>query len=380
MAAGKLRILLVGNYPPDRQESMQRFTDVFVRHLPDHGFTVDCVRPQVHWNRREGTSGKGKWLGYADKFMRFPGELRKQIAATKPDVVHVCDHSNAMYLRHVPAGRRLVTCHDLLAVRSALGEIPQNPTRFTGRMLQSWIRRSLSDADRIVADSHATSGDVGRLTAVGASRLSVVHVGLNYPYRRRSTDEIAAVRKRLGIPATFLLHVGGNQWYKNRPGVLRIVSKALATESSPPALVMAGKAPTPDLTALAAELNLPVVWVTDCDNDTLECLYSGAELLLFPSLLEGFGWPIAEAMACGTAVLTSRRASMTEVGGELAYYVDPDDEAGAATVLANALSDPDRGRRAAAGVEWVRQFSTERMLEQYAAIYRSMAEAAAKNP
>lgn len=378
MSAGKLRILLVGNYAPDRQESMQRFTDVFARHLPDHGFTVDCIRPQVHWNRQEGTSGKGKWLGYADKFLRFPKELRRHIAATGPDVVHVCDHSNAMYLRHAPKGRRLATCHDLLAVRSALGEIPQNPTRFTGRLLQSWIRRSLSDADRIVADSHATRSDVERLTPVGASRLSVVHVGLNYPYRRRSSGEIAEVTKHLGIPARFLLHVGGNQWYKNRPGVLRIVSKALAKNPSPPTLVMAGKAPTPELTALAAELKLPVVWVTDCDNTALECLYSGAELLLFPSLLEGFGWPIAEAMACGTAVLTSRRASMTEVGGELAYYVDPDDEAGAATVLSNALIDPDRSRRASAGVGWVRQFSTDRMLEQYAAIYRSMAESAAK--
>lgn len=355
---------------------MQRFTDVFAHHLAGQGFEVGSLRPEVHWNRREGTTGQGKWLGYADKFIRFPKLLRRHIADSKPDVVHVCDHSNAMYLRQAPTGRRLVTCHDLLAVRSALGEIPRNPTRFTGRLLQSWIRRSLGAADRIVADSHATRADVARLASVGPNRLSVVHVGLNYPYRRRSSEEIAEVRTRLGIPGRFLLHVGGNQWYKNRSGVLRIVAGARNSGSAPPALVMAGKAPTPELESLSAQLGLPVIWVKDCDNSTLECLYSGTELLLFPSLLEGFGWPIAEAMACGTAVLTSRRASMTEVGGDLAYYVDPDDEAGASAVLAKALVDPDRSRRAAEGVAWVRQFSTERMLEQYAVIYRSMALAA----
>ncbi len=376
MSASRLRILLVGNYPPDRQESMQRFTDVFTRHLNGHGFDVGSLHPEVHWNRREGTTGKGKWLGYVDKFIRFPKLLRRHIADLKPDIIHVCDHSNAMYLRQAPIGRRLLTCHDLLAVRSALGEIPQNPTRFTGRLLQSWIRRSLGAADRIVADSHATSADVARLISVGPNRLSVVHVGLNYPYRRRSSGEIADVRTRLGIPERFLLHVGGNQWYKNRPGVLRMVAGARSPGSAPPALVMAGKAPTRELESLSVELGLPVIWVTDCDNATLECLYSGTQLLLFPSLLEGFGWPIAEAMACGTAVLTSRRASMTEVGGDLAYYVDPDDEAGASSLLAKALVDSDRSRRAAEGVAWVRQFSTERMLEQYAAIYRSMAQSA----
>ena len=371
-----LRILLVGNYPPDRQESMQRFADVFLRGLPPVGVKVELIRPEIVWNRRAGSPGIAKWLGYADKYLAFPKRLRRHIAASRPDVVHVCDHSNSMYLRSAPAGRRLITCHDLLAVRSALGEIPQNPTRFTGRLLQSWIRRSLSDADQIVADSHATRADVARLTNIAPDRLSVVHVGLNHPYRRRSPEEVAGVRRRLGIPGAFLLHVGGNQWYKNRPGVLRIVAGARGTDRDPPTLVMAGKAPTPELESLAARLDIPVIWVADCDNATLECLYSGAEMLLFPSLLEGFGWPIAEAMACGTAVLTSRRASMTEVGGDLAYYVDPDAEADASAVLTKALADPDRGRRATDGVEWVRQFSTERMLSEYAAIYRAMAAAA----
>ena len=126
-----LRILLVGNYPPDRQESMQRFADVFLRGLPPVGVKVELIRPEIVWNRRAGSPGIAKWLGYADKYLAFPKRLRRHIAASRPDVVHVCDHSNSMYLRSAPAGRRLITCHDLLAVRSALGEIPQNPTRFT---------------------------------------------------------------------------------------------------------------------------------------------------------------------------------------------------------------------------------------------------------
>ena len=374
-----LRILLVGNYPPDRQESMQRFADVFLRGLPPVGVKVELIRPEIVWNRRAGSPGIAKWLGYVDKYLAFPKRLRRHIAASRPDVVHVCDHSNSMYLRSAPAGRRLITCHDLLAVRSALGEIPQNPTRFTGRKLQTWIQSALAGADLIVADSHATGMDVERLIALPPSRLSVVHVGLNHPYRRRTDPEISTALERNGVQRPYLFHVGGNQWYKNRPGVLRIVAGALASMEAKPMLVMAGKAPTPELRSLENRLGLGVHWIKDCDNDTLECLYSGASMLVFPSLLEGFGWPIAEAMACGTPVLTSRRASMTEVGGDLAYYVDPADERGASAILASALDDPDLPRRAAAGPEWVRQFSPSRMLEQYVALYRRLASAAPQN-
>src|SRR5207249_4046572 len=92
--------------------------------------------------------GLGKWLGYLDKFFVFPQELTKQLHSLNgtPAVVHICDHSNAFYtkfLAHIP---HVVTCNDLLAIRSARGEFPENRTRWTGRQLQKIIIKGLNRA------------------------------------------------------------------------------------------------------------------------------------------------------------------------------------------------------------------------------------------
>jgi glycosyltransferase involved in cell wall biosynthesis len=109
------------------------------------------------------------------------------------------------------------------------------------------------------------------------------------------------------------------------------------------------------------------------DNAALAALYTGAELLLFPSLAEGFGWPIIEAQACGCRVLATGRAPMTEVGGNAAFYLaDPNDaEAGAARVMEMLAQDEDaRGKAVEAGIANAARFSTRRMIDEYAALYR----------
>src|SRR5262249_10073651 len=130
-----MRVLLVSNYRNDRQESMLRFATALADGLRSLNIEVDLIRPEPWFGRlRSGARGVAKWLGYLDKFLLFPPRLRR-LAATA-DVVHICDHSNAMYVRHVTHRPLLVTCNDLLAVRSALGEFPRHRTGWTGRMLQ----------------------------------------------------------------------------------------------------------------------------------------------------------------------------------------------------------------------------------------------------
>jgi glycosyltransferase involved in cell wall biosynthesis len=111
------------------------------------------------------------------------------------------------------------------------------------------------------------------------------------------------------------------------------------------------------------------------DNQTLAALYSGAELLLFPSLEEGFGWPIIEAQACGCRVLTTAKEPMTEVGGAAALYLaDPNDAAAGAAEVEMLLTRGDSARAATvrAGIENAARFSTERMIREYLAIYREV--------
>ncbi len=373
-----MKIVLVGNYAQDRQESMLRFAAVLESGLARAGVAVEMIRPEPLFGRlRPSAGGFGKWLGYLDKFVVFPFVLRKKIANRGGVVVHICDHSNAPYTRHLRRVPHIVTCNDLLAIRSALGEFPQNPTGWTGRMLQRWIANGLRRANRIACISEATRRDLLRVLRIDERRATVIHMGQNHPYRPMPRDEAAMRLEKLcdGLPSRrFILHVGGNQFYKNRLGVLRIHARLRAMRSDAPALVLVGPPVAGEMKALLAE---DVIVLSDVGNEDLCALYSAAELLLFPSIAEGFGWPIAEAMACGCRVVTTGCAPMTEVGGDAAIYLNPVDESegwtGHAAASVSQTLDQDAGRRDAlirAGLEQARKFATDGMIEKYLILYR----------
>ena len=371
-------MLLVSNYAYGRQESMLRFAAALSEGLGAAGVEVNLVRPEPFFGRfKPGGNGLGKWLGYLDKFLLFPSRLRRLAAAA--DLVHICDHSNSMYVRHVVRRPHLVTCNDMLAIRSAQGEFAQNRTGWSGRILQRWILAGLRQARRLTCISAATRRDVLRLTGHPAEVVSVTYMGQNFPYapvaevvkaaaqRRRGGAFDPAVFTRFGVPAEpYLLHVGGGQWYKNRPGVLAIHA-ALRERLGPraPRLLLVG----PPCEAPGVETR------SEVDNAALAALYSGAEMLLFPSLEEGFGWPIIEAQACGCPVLTTARDPMTEVGGDAAFYlVDPNDAMAGAVAVEKILAQEETERTGVvrAGIENAARFSTGRMISEYLAIYREV--------
>ena len=320
---------------------MQRFAAFMAQGLKEAGHEVRLVRPRsVVGQLWPSGHGVGKWLGYVDKFRLFSPVLRS--AAKKVDVVHICDHSNAFYTRHLQLVPHVVTCHDLLAVRSALGEIPRNPTRWTGRELQRIILKGLTRAQHIACVSDATRSDLLRLAGVSEQRVSRVYNSLNYPYSPMARCEAEKRLSKLSVNPSqpFILHVGGNQWYKNRLGVLRIFSvlRKLSTGQALK-LVMVGQPWTTEMRQFISEnrmsdltLELPGV-----ANEDLRALYSTATMMLFPSLQEGFGWPIVEAQACGCPVATSNSSPMNEVGGEAAIYIDPENPGSAASILNRAL-------------------------------------------
>jgi glycosyltransferase involved in cell wall biosynthesis len=115
----------------------------------------------------------------------------------------------------------------------------------------------------------------------------------------------------------------------------------------------------------------------DCDNEDLRALYSAADALLFPSLAEGFGWPIAEAQACGCPVVTSARAPMNDVGGKAAIYIDPRDSATAARTLRDLLweSGADKAARKQKSLANAARFSADRMIDRYIEEYARVAAA-----
>lgn len=370
-----MKVLLVGNYLGARQESMQRFAEMLRGALVEAGHEVRLTRPPLILGRfLSSDRGIGKWVGYLDRFLIYP--LLLVFYAQWADVVHICDQANSVYIPRLHRKPQIITCHDVLAIRSALGEIAEAPTGWTGRILQRWITRTLRTARVVACVSEQTSTEVKRVVGLDGSRLKVVPNALNYPYKPMVKNEAVALLRQMGIDTSipFLLHVGGNQWYKNRLGVLRIFSEIRHIYGQEIRLIMVGKSWTVEMRRVACDLGLVrcVIALNNVSNSRLCALYSVAQMLLFPSLQEGYGWPVAEAFACGCPVATSRRSPMTEVGGNAAVYFEPDDEKGAAVIIANALEQRDRW--AAVGLKQAASFSLPSMVAGYVGCYQAAIE------
>jgi glycosyltransferase involved in cell wall biosynthesis len=366
-----MKVLLISNYRPDKQQSMLRYAEMLRRELQDRGHEVSVVYPPTVLGGLTFWPGPlKKLIGYIDKYLFAPAYLRKQ--ARKTDIVHICDHSNAMYLPCAGSRPSLITCHDLLAIFAARGLYPQVRIGFTGRLQQRWIARHLSRASHIICASAKTQDDLELLAPGIRPRTQVIHHTLNWPYTPASPDAIAGVKKSMGLEpeAQYLLHVGGNQWYKNRLGVLRIFAELRKyPRFQNVKLVMAGKPWTAEMRRYykSSGLGNAAIERVEVSNEDLQALYSGALALLFPSFEEGFGWPVLEAQACGCPVITSNRAPMTEIAEEGALFIDPNDPESAARSIVKQTSNLPSLRTA--GFRNLGRFDREKMIDCYLKFY-----------
>lgn len=367
-----MRILLIGNYAPDQQESMLRFADLMHRELSARGHQVILLRPEpIVASSMRVKSGIGKWLAYIDKFILFPFTLKRYLKQV--DVVHLCDHSNAMYARYLTSVPNIATCHDVLAIKSALGEVPENQVSATGKKLQQMILSGLRLVQYVVCVSKISCDDMLRVTNRPAETCTVVYNSLGFPYAPTPQADARQRLRAFGYDADspFFLHVGAASWYKNRIGLVTIfnhLQKRLAPAQ--PRLLLVGGALEPEVQAYLQQAGLEdrVTRITGLSNEDLQAAYSIAEALLFPSLQEGFGWPVIEAQSCGCPVFATGRQPMTELGGDAAIYFDPADPAAAASIIAEAL--PNREAMRQNGLENVRRFSVDRMIDGYLRAYQ----------
>ncbi len=379
-----MRLLLVGNYPLDRQNSMLRYQDLLQRELSARGYVVGVAAPKTVWGGLGRPGALAKWLGYVDKYLLFPWQLRT--LARGWDWVHVCDHSNAVYLPYLPKKRSSITCHDLLAIEAAEGRHPVadvgRRVGRTGQVQQRWIAKHLLRARRVVCISHSTARSRRALGAAG--EITVIHNPLSRSFAPQPQEEVERCRAQAGLlpGEPYVLHVGGNLWYKNRVGVLRIFG-ALRQHAAGAGLrlVMAGHPWTEEMRLGAQEAGLnddrsagPVLTWQDPTDREVEALYTGATLLLFPSLQEGFGWPILEAQSCGCAVATSDRDPMREIAGEAAILLDPADAVSAADTIAAAWDQLPALRQQ--GLTNAELYSAARLMPLYDAFFQTAFSAA----
>jgi glycosyltransferase involved in cell wall biosynthesis len=279
----------------------------------------------------------------------------------KVDAVHVLDHSFAELLRWAPASaKKIVTVHDVIPLIDPTGLSKKQVARFRDRM--QWLHR----ADLVLCVSDFTRQSLQEHVQLDAAKLRVLPNGVDIPTLTTPLPIQPSGPK--------ILLVGTNLERKN----LRLVPQVLrhlTTQGHKPVILRVGPPLPPDVGTAIREIigSDHLVELGLVDDATLAAAYASADLLLFPSTLEGFGLPVLEAMAHGCAVVCSNSSSLPEVAGNAALYFDPTDAATAATHCAQLLTSADcRSRMQALGQQRAQQLTWERHWSELCTIYREV--------
>ncbi len=281
-------------------------------------------------------------------------------------------HSPDFTLPPVGRGTRtLLTVHDLSFIRD-----PESATPVLRNYLNAVVPRSVARADHILADSQATRDDLAELYRTPTEKISVLYSGVHESFQPVTDPAaLAAVRERYRLgDAPFVLAVGTLQPRKNYARLIQAFGRLPHSPTTRYHLVIAGGKgwlydaifAEVDQLGLRERVIFPG-FVADAD---LPALYSAARVLAYPSIYEGFGLPMLEAMACGTPVVTSTAACLPEVAGDAALLVPPTDVDALAAALDRALTDKAlRTDLIAKGLARARQFTWDKSARQLLDIY-----------
>ncbi len=301
---------------------------------------------------------------------RLRAPLPIQLFAGRADVLHAPDFS----LPPSVGSRTVVTIHDLAFMTHPECAVPS-----LRAYLHRVVPRATEKADHIVAVSQATANALTNLLHVDPRKITVIHLGVD-PTMRRVEDSAKrnAAVERYGLRTPFIFAVGTIEPRKNYARLIEAFSIARTKPGGPTQLVIAGRNGWlyDDVYAAVDRHGVrdSVRFLDYVSDDDLPTLYSLASAVAMPSLTEGFGIPMVEAMACGAPVVASDSGSLPEVVGEAGLLVPPTDTSALADALHRVVSDmPLRERLVALGYERVRQFNWDDAARQHIAVYHSVA-------
>ena len=281
----------------------------------------------------------------------------------KCDIFHSTFYPLLLRKRRI---RYVFTIHDLKSLR-----IKDDAWRQNLKMYKEAMRIS----DAIIAISNATRKDIIEHFSVPADKIKVVYLGVSSSYKRIEDNMVLNnILRKYGITKDFFFSLGGNP----RKNINRLIkSFSLFKYKNDFDLVIAGvgvNERVDEYKKLVEKYNLSgniKILGYIKNNDDLVGLYNSAYCFVFPSLYEGFGLPVLEAMACGTPVITSNVSSLPEVGGNAVLYVDPYKEDDIARVIEKMVEDKElKNKLAEQGLERAKQFSWRRTAEETLKVYK----------
>ncbi|MPZ99203.1 MAG: glycosyltransferase [Dehalococcoidia bacterium] len=357
--------------PPNR--SMERYADEIQQGFQD----------RAGWEVSSASTGRASALASRFRLQRLERAVARVwsyprlVRRLPADVFHIVDHSYAELLGALPQSRTVVTCHDLMLLRAEVSDIGFRGRRPTVRRFRRRVEH-LRRAARVVCVSATTARDVRELLGVEEERLRVIPNGISAAFYPLPAERVQAARtEALGGHRHSLLHVSTGDPYKNVETTLHVLAR-LRAQGLDVCLLRVGVALTDAQRALSRELRVDpaVIEQGRVDDARLVELYNLADVLIFPSTYEGFGWPPLEAMACGTPVVTSDCDALAEVVGDAGLMAAPRDVEGLAAAVERLLTDDavaaEYRRR---GVARAAEFTWARTIEGLAEVYREVAGA-----
>jgi glycosyltransferase involved in cell wall biosynthesis len=307
---------------------------------------------------------------YIDRYLAY----QCQIYGRDADVNHIVDHGYGHLAFSLNCRRTVVTFHDAMLLKLDAGELHQGAAPKGTIVGHRLSLRAIRRVARVITVSHRSRQDFLRFVDYDPDRVSVIYNGVSEMFQPRhdvAGDDADASSKR----AAHILHVGHCGFYKNIDLILRSIPAISKEIDRPVVFVKVGGPFTKSQMELIARLGLEgrVKHLGFVPRAELPDTYAQADLLLMPSLYEGFGLPALEAMACGTPVVASNCGALPEVVAEAALLIDPWDPDSVVNTVARVLTDPrlrsDLRRR---GLEQARNFSWRRTADQTMSVYQAV--------
>ena len=329
---------------------------------------VDVNRLTLTGRRPRSFPQRLAWQAVAEG-LYYPLLLARQARAAGVELVH---HPRHLVPPEPGLGvPSVVTVHDVLPLR-----MPEHFSQLIARRYRVLARASTRRAARVVTGSAHSRDEIAELLDVPVERIRVTPYGVEPLFRPVDAD-LDLLSRRFGVRAPYVLCVGTLEPRKNLTGAVRAFERVHAEFPDHSLVLIGGRGwKGGELERVLGETPAPVARTGYVSEDELVALYSAADCFLFPSFAEGFGFPVLEAMACGTPVVSGDRSSLPEVVGDAGVLVDPGSTEAVAEALRTLLGSPElRQDLSARGLERSRLFTWERCAEATAAVYREVTEA-----